>query len=135
MGSEWALTAHFEHITVEETLNRFINTPEVVNPDIFERKAFAGASVSYSFENYDIPAYPSMGFGFAIKGTWKMNLEEINRNVPSLETKINFNHRLDKKGKIIYTTILKSKILFNDNYEFYKTATLGGDYNLRGFRN
>jgi hemolysin activation/secretion protein len=76
-----------------------------------------------------------MGFGFSIKGTWKMNLEELNRNFTALETKINLNHRLDKKGKLVLATILKSKILFNDHYEFYQGATLGGDYDLRGFRN
>lgn len=135
MGSEWNFAALIERITVEESTNRFINTPGVVNPAVFERQKFAGASASYSFENYDLPAFPSMGFGFSIKGTWKMNLEELNRNFTTLETKINLNHRLDKKGKLVLATILKSKILFNDHYEFYQGATLGGDYDLRGFRN
>ena len=30
---------------------------------------------------------------------------------------------------------VKVKKIFNNNYEFYQGATLGGDYDLRGFRN
>jgi hemolysin activation/secretion protein len=76
-----------------------------------------------------------MGMGFSIAGSWKMNINDTKRNFPELESKLNFNHKIDANGKLVLATILKSKILFNNNYEFYQGATLGGDYDLRGFRN
>jgi topoisomerase-4 subunit B len=36
MGSEWNFAVLIERITVEESTNRFINTPGVVNPEVFE---------------------------------------------------------------------------------------------------
>lgn len=134
-GSSFYLQTTFEKISVENTANRFISTPGAVNPDVFESQQFAGAIVKYSFENYDIPALPTMGMGFSIAGSWKMNINDTKRNFPELESKLNFNHKIDANGKVVLATILKSKIVFNNNYEFYQGATLGGDYDLRGFRN
>ncbi|MFV5685576.1 metallophosphoesterase [Flavobacterium sp. GB2R13] len=134
-GSEISFSTTFEKISVEETNNRFINIPGVVNPDVFGSQQFAGATVKYSFENYDIPSFPTMGFGFSVAGSWKMNTNDAQRNFPTLESKINFNHKIDANGKVILATILKSKILLNNNFEFYQGAALGGDYDLRGYRN
>ncbi|KIA85577.1 metallophosphoesterase [Flavobacterium sp. AED] len=134
-GSEISFSTTFEKISVEETNNRFINIPGVVNPDVFGSQQFAGATVKYSFENYDTPSFPTMGFGFSVAGSWKMNTNDAQRNFPTLESKINFNHKIDANGKVILATILKSKILLNNNFEFYQGATLGGDYDLRGYRN
>ncbi|MDI6050980.1 metallophosphoesterase [Flavobacterium sp. XS2P24] len=134
-GSTIHFQTSFEQISVEETNNRFINIPGIVNPAIFDSQQFAGATLKYSFENYDIPSFPSIGMGFSIAGTWKMNLNDAKRNFPSLESKLNFNHKIDANGKVVLATILKGKMLLNNNFEFYQAAVLGGDYDLRGFRN
>lgn len=134
-GSEINISTTFEKISVEETNNRFINIPGVVNPEVFGSQQFAGATIKYSFENYDIPSFPTMGFGFSVAGSWKMNTNDTQRNFPSIESKLNFNHKIDANGKVILATILKSKILLNNNFEFYQGANLGGDYDLRGYRN
>jgi hemolysin activation/secretion protein len=76
-----------------------------------------------------------MGFGFSVAGNWKINLDDNKQNFPSLESKINFNHKIDSNGKFVFATIIKSKILFNNNFDFFQGATLGGDYDLRGYRN
>ncbi|MFV7236361.1 metallophosphoesterase [Flavobacterium sp. ZB4R12] len=134
-GSAIHFQTSFERISVEETSDRFINIPGIVNPDVFESQQFAGVALKYSFENYDIPSFPAMGMGFSIAGSWKMNLNDTKRNFPTLESKLNFNHKIDTNGKIVLATILKAKILLNNNFDFYQGATLGGDYDLRGFRN
>ena len=134
-GSTIYFQTSFEQISVEETNNRFVNIPGIVNPNVFDNQRFAGATFKYSFENYDIPSFPSMGMGFSIAGTWKMNVNDTKRNFPSLESKLNFNHKIDANGKVVFATILKAKMLLNTNFEFYQGATLGGDYDLRGFRN
>jgi hypothetical protein len=134
-GSEIQLQTSFERIDVEETSDRFITVDATMNPAVFQTQQFAGAMLKYSFENYDIRSLPTIGVGFSIAGTWKMNLEDTRRNFPALESKLNFNHKIDAKGKVVLATILKAKILFNNNYEFHQGATLGGNYDLRGFRN
>ncbi|MES2573499.1 MAG: metallophosphoesterase [Bacteroidota bacterium] len=133
-GSEVNFSASFEKIRVEETPGRYISIPGTVGPNVFDHQQFVGASLKYSFENYDVPSLPSTGFGFSLTGSWKMNIDETKSNFPTLETKINFNHKIDSKGRIVLATILKTKVLFNDNYEFYQGASLGGDYDLRGYR-
>lgn len=134
-GSEVNFSTTFEKIRVEQTPGRYISIPGTVNPNVFDYQQFVGASLKYSFENYDVPSLPTTGFGFSLIGSWKMNIDETKANFPALETKINFNHKIDSKGRIVLATILKSKIVFNDNYEFYQGASLGGDYDLRGYRN
>jgi hypothetical protein len=133
-GSTLFIQSTFEKIRVEDTSNRFINTPGIVNTSVFESQQFAGATIKYSFENYDTPSFPTMGMGFSLAGSWKMNLNDSKRNFPELESKLNFNHKLDANGKVVLATIIKAKLLLNDNFEFYQGATLGGDYDVRGFR-
>jgi predicted phosphohydrolase len=134
-GSEISFTTTFEKLRVEETTGRFINIPGVVNPNVFDNQQYVGAAIKYSFENYDVPSLPTMGFGFSVAGSWKMNVDHTQTNFPTLDAKINFNHKIDPKGQLVLAAILKSKVLFNNNFEFYQGATLGGDYDLRGFRN
>lgn len=134
-GSEITFAALFEKLKVEETTDRYINIPGAVNPNVFDNQQYVGVALKYSFENYDVPSLPTMGFGFSVAGSWKMNVGETKTNFPALDTKINFNHKIDAKGQLVLATIVKSKVLFNNNFEFYQGATLGGDYDLRGFRN
>nr|WP_315200321.1 metallophosphoesterase [uncultured Flavobacterium sp.] len=134
-GSEINFATTFEKLRVEETTGRYINIPGAVNPNVFDNQQYVGATMKYSFENYDVPSLPTMGFGFSVAGSWKMNVDQTQTNFPALDAKINFNHKIDSKGQFVLATILKSKVLFNNNFEFYQGATLGGDYDLRGFRN
>jgi hypothetical protein len=60
----------------------------------------------YSYENYDNPSLPTMGMGFSIGGSWKMNLNDS--NFPTIESKLNFNHKIDS-GKLVLATLLKGK--------------------------
>jgi hypothetical protein len=50
-----------------------------------------------------------MGMGFSIGGSWKMNLNDSKRNFPTIESKLNFNHKIDSKGKLVLATLLKGK--------------------------
>ena len=134
-GSTVVLKTSFESYDVEQTINRFVAISGQVSPSVFDSQQFAGASLKYSYENYDNPSLPTMGMGFSIDGGWKININDTKRNFPIIESKLNFNHRIDSKGKLILATLLKAKAILNNNYEFYQGASLGGDYDLRGFRN
>lgn len=134
-GSEVTFQTSFENIEVEGTSNRFINEPGAINPEVFEYQQFAGVSFNYAFKNYDREANPTIGMLFSIQGTWKTNLSDSKRNFTYLESELGFSHKLTKSNKLVLGTLLKGKMLLNNNFEFYQGATLGGDYDLRGYRN
>ncbi len=134
-GSTLSVQSVFENIEIERTKDRFITTSNTVNPAVFERQQFVGAGLKYSYDNYDYPSLPTIGMGFSIAGNWKMNLGDMKRNFPTIESKLNFNHKIDTAGKLVLATLIKGKAVLNNNFEFYQGATLGGDYDLRGFRN
>ncbi|KDN56357.1 metallophosphoesterase [Flavobacterium seoulense] len=135
LGSRINFQLAYENFNVENTADRFISIPDIVNPDIFNHQQFAGATIEYGYENYDNASLPTMGMGFLISANWKTNLDDSKQNFPTLESKINFNHKIDKQGKIVLATLLKGKMILNNNFEFYQGAALGGDYDLRGYRN
>ncbi|WP_348822211.1 metallophosphoesterase [Flavobacterium aestuarii] len=134
-GSEFYFQPFLEKMKVEETENRFINTGNAINPDVFTAQTFGGGRIRYSFKNSDFKAKPNLGMAFAIEASWTANLEETKQNFPSLESILGFTHKIDKNGKLILATYIKGKTIFNDNYEFYQGAVLGGDKDLRGYRN
>ncbi|TDW48663.1 calcineurin-like phosphoesterase family protein [Flavobacterium sp. 270] len=134
-GSEFSFQSFLEQMKVEDTDGRFINTPGIINSDVFESKVFGGAKIKYSFKNSDFKAKPTLGMAFVIEASWTANLDDTKQNFPTLESILGFTHKIDKNGKLILATYLKGKAILNNNYEFYQGAVLGGDKDLRGYRN
>jgi len=134
-GSTFAIKPSFERLQIDNTPNRFITFPGIVNPDVFEYMNFADVNAEYSFENYDNVSNPTLGISFSLLGGFKMNVEDTDRRFPYAESSLGFNYRLSSDGKIVLATLLKGKALFDDKFEFYQAPTVGGDLDLRGFRN
>lgn len=133
-GSDFQLQATFENIEVEETRNRFVNIPGAVSKKIFEYQQFAGIGMRFGFENYDNVSNPTMGMTFYVLANWKTNLSDSKRNFPYLEGAYGISHKVTPNARLVFGTLLKGKMLLNNNFEFYQGATLGGDYDLRGYR-
>jgi hypothetical protein len=133
-GSTTQIQPTFENIEVEETSGRFINQPDIVNEKVFEYQQFAGIDFKYSYENYDNVSNPTMGMTFSILASWKTNINNSKRNFTFLEGKYGISHKITTNGTLVLGTMLKAKAVLNDNYEFYQGATIGGDYDLRGYR-
>ena len=64
-----------------------------------------------------------------------VNFRDMNRNVPYLSGMFSFRFNPDFNRKYTIASNLKAKALFNEIYEFYQAATMGGETGLRGFRN
>jgi hypothetical protein len=125
--------AHFEAYQVENTADRFISeTP--INSRVFNFQSFAGAGLTYQFKNYDNAFVPSLGMGFYANGKWIMNVSDFSRHVPTVEAALNLVYKLTPNKEWIFETTLKGKSIFSDDFEFYQAASLGGDEDLRGFR-
>lgn len=134
-GSEISIQSKFEQYEVEHTQNRYVNIPGIVDPNVFLNQLFGGATVKYSFINADFLTMPTLGINFSIAGSWMSNLKDTKQNFPSLEANLGFAHKINSNGKLVFATNFKAKTIFNNNFEFYQGATLGGDFDLRGYRN
>lgn len=134
-GSEISFAPLFEQFEVEKTTNRFINIPEIINSEVFLNQFFASATAKYKFKNHDFDALPSIGLEFGLSGSWTTNLENSKMNFPTLQTNLAVFHKIDSEGNLVLGTNFKYKKIFNSNYFFYQGASIGGDSDLRGFRN
>ena len=134
-GGSFVTKLSFERIEVDNTPNRFVTFPNAVNPDVFNYNNFADVNAEYRFENYDNVSNPTLGITFSLLGGYKMNLDETERRFPYGEGALGFNYRLSSDGKLVLATLLKGKTMFDNGYEFYQAPTVGGDFDLRGFRN
>ena len=132
-SSSFTGRVNFEAYKVEDTPDRFISTG-VVDERVFDYQNFAGVGLEYEFKNYDNPFIPSLGMCFRVLGKWNANLGDFSRQVPSAEVAANFVFKLTPDAQWILETTIKGKSLFSSTYEFYQAANLGGDNDLRGFR-
>lgn len=124
----------FETIEVEDTANRFVNEPGFLPERLFEHRQYLGVNAKYSFANYDTPVLPTLGMGFHLALGWTMSVDKVKQNFPHLEAFIDFIHNITHDKNLVFETRVKGDIRFNDNYEFYQGAILGGEKNLRGYR-
>ncbi|MFL9842888.1 metallophosphoesterase [Flavobacterium rhizosphaerae] len=133
-GSFMELKTDFETIEVDESHNRYVNQPGILQPYLFEHRQFAGINGTYRFENYDNKSLPALGMKFYATGGWKASLDVFERNFAHAETGVTFYHKITRNERLVFGTTFKGKFIFNNNYEFYQAATLGGDNDLRGYR-
>ncbi|HEX8562492.1 MAG TPA: metallophosphoesterase [Flavobacterium sp.] len=134
-GGSAFVRASFERNRVDRTADRFISDPGIVNPEVFQYQNFMDYSGGYRFANYDNVSNPTLGMTFALSGGIKININETGRKVPYAESALGFTYRLSPTGNWVLETMLKGRALFSNAYEFYQAATVGGDADLRGFRN
>lgn len=134
-GASLSLGASYDNIEVYKSSNRFVeNNPELPSY-VFDEVQFLGTNLSFSFENYDNKAYPTMGMKTEISVGQKTNLDNNNRSYMYLIPELSFNHKIDAQGKWVIATKLKSHFNFGNEFEFYQAASIGGTDGLRGFRN
>lgn len=133
-GSFMELKADFETLEVDGTNNRYVNQPGAINNYLFEHMQYAGVQGMYKFENYDNPSMPVMGMQFYVKGGWKASMDVFERNFAHAEGGLTFYHRVTRNDRLVLVSGVRTKMIFNNNYEFYQASTLGGDADLRGYR-
>ena len=132
MGANFKIGGLIESIEVEKTENRFINSiPYILD----KRKTYVGGKTSYSYENYDNKALPTLGMSVSLEAGWKTITDNTNENHIFITPSFSLNHKLVPNGKIVLATKFKGNIIIGDNFEFYNAASIGGIDGLRGYRN
>ena len=132
MGAQFKIGAIINSIEVEPTKDRFINT---FYTGLDQRKTFAGARISYAYENYDNKALPTTGMSVSLDSGWMSNIRSSDENHMYITPAISFNHKISSSGSIVLATKFKGNIIIGDNTEFYNSASIGGIDGLRGYRN
>ncbi|MCG1037510.1 metallophosphoesterase [Polaribacter sargassicola] len=134
LGGKIKIGAKFQNIKAENTLNRFLGTQFLENDAVFKNQNFVNTEASYYFENSDNAIFPTKGMKTSLILGYTSNLENKN-NFGYFIPSISFDHKLIPNGKLVLATKLKGRLTFNDGYEFYQAATIGGNDGLRGYRN
>lgn len=134
-GARLSLGINYESISVDNTEDRFIENNPQLPSYIYDINQFAGIHTKFYFENLDNSAYPTIGMRTSIELGYRSNLEEIDKNFAYIIPAIAFIHKLDAPGRLVLATKFKGHVNFNNDFEFYQAATIGGKDGLRGFRN
>lgn len=137
-SSSFTFGPQFEAIRVDQTDDRIIESiSESLDPNIFEGMEFLGLRMVIDFSNIDKLVFPTRGIGLYVDGGWKFMMDDASRNFPYLEAAFSLYQRLEKNGRIVLATRIGGKQIFNNKFEFFQAAILGGQgpqSNMRGFR-
>ena len=133
LGSNLKVGLSYESIEVEKTPNRFISLFYLLNGES-NNKNFFGVEASYSYENIDNKAFPTLGMKTSLQLGYKTDLDGFDGFgyiIPS----IGFAHKLLANGQLVLATKLKGHVTLGNNFQFYQAPSIGANNGLRGFRN
>ncbi len=133
LGSMIKVQMMYESVKVEKTSDRFISDYYDSSGSDTE-ESFLGVEGSYTYENRDNDAFPTLGLEFNLTGGYKSYLEET-EGFAYLSPSLAFDYKLESSGQLVLATKLKGHFTFGDNFEFYQAASLGASDGLRGYRN
>lgn len=128
---KWSL--HYESIDVEETTGRFVNTFFQDNGAETHQRFF-GTDALYTYQNKDNIAYPTLGMQTSILLGYKTNIND-NRGFGYLVPELGIDYRLDRTRRLVLASKVKAHINFGNAFQFYQSASIGGNDGLRGYRN
>ena len=133
LGSKIKIGLSYEDIEVEETQDRFIDAFYAINGDD-NKNSFAGVEASYSFENKDNKAFPTLGMETSLHMGYKTNLDD-SKGFAYVMPSLGFDYKLVSSGQLVLATKASAHFNFGDEFEFYQGANLGANNGLRGYRN
>ncbi len=134
-GSSFIISAVAESLEVLRDEDKFIGQIFSQDNPVFDRQYYAGTEATYTYRNKTNPPYPIRGMDFNFTAGYKSNIDEYDNKFGYLNPSLSINYPLHHSGAAVFATKLGGKVIIGDNYEFYHAATLGGNENLRGFRN
>lgn len=124
----------FSEIKPEKTKDRISDSSTELPADVFNSTLFGKAMIRYSFSNYNNRSMPSLGMTISAEAHLETNFSKSNQTLGWLAGWLGFTHPVTKNGILNISTLAKFKTLFNDHYEFYQAASIGGNSDLRSYR-
>ncbi len=135
----WSVGPTFESIRIDSTAGRLIQEyTDVFDPELFDGLEFLGLRFNLNLHNVDNPAFPTKGIGAQLDAGWKHQLDNRDKSFPYLKASFSIYQQVAASGKLVFATRVGFWHNFNNDFEFYQGATLGGGAtphaNFRGFR-
>lgn len=135
-GSSFRISAILESMEVENDENRFVGQFFSEENDVFDKQLYAGGEITYQYLNKsNAPAFPVRGMQFDLTTGYKRTLEDFNNKFGYIKPVLSVDYPLHSSGFAVLATELGGEFILGDDYEFYHGAILGGNENLRGYRN
>ncbi len=135
----WSVGPTFESIRIDSTQGRFIsNLTSEFDPELFAGLEFLGVRFNLDLHNVDNAAFPTRGIGAKLDAGWKEQLDDRDKSFPYLKASFAIYQKLASNGKLVFATRAGIWHNFDNDFEFFQGATLGGnpmeDANFRGLR-
>lgn len=125
-----------ESLDVERDANGVTDDLFIPSDIVFEKQMYAGAEAAFQYKNKSGEiAFIRRGFQFDVVAGYKTNIDEYQNEFSYLKPTLSIDYPLHPSGAAVLATKIGAHMNFGDNYEFYHAATLGGNNDLRGFRN
>ncbi len=125
-----------ESLDVELDANSVTGEQFIASNPVFDKQIYAGAEASFQYKNKSGEiAFIRRGFQFDVTAGYKRNIDEYNNEFTYIKPTLSIDYPLHYSGAAVLATKIGAHMNFGDNYEFYHAATLGGNNDLRGFRN
>lgn len=134
-GSSFYFKPMLESLQVIPEGDDYISLVFSPENDIFNRQLYGGAEINYNFYNKNNSSFPSLGMELNVTSGYKKNIDEHDNRFGYLEPSFSFDYPLISSGFAVIASKIGGEVIVGDNYEFYHAATLGGNDNLRGYRN
>ncbi len=131
----------YESFELEDTADRILTSNQDVLVDddellnLFDKTNFAGLEASYSYENYNDKAVPTLGMHFELISGYKFNVDNPDQSVTYLKPLFGIIKNISKDHRLVLATRLGSHINLGsqNDIEIYQSARLGRENGLRGF--
>ncbi|WP_196889600.1 metallophosphoesterase [Aureivirga sp. CE67] len=133
-GASFKVGPTYQLLEVEDTKNRFVNIPGVLPEEVFENQSFVGGEASYSYDNVNNKAIPTLGMHFNFTGGWKSNISTTKKGFAYINSTLSVQYKLVANGRLVLASKVNGALNFGNNYEFYHANSIGADNGLRGFR-
>ena len=136
-GGSFYVQPLVESFDVENTEGRFINEELPATSNVFDRQTYGGLETAFEYVNKDNPGYPTLGFDYGITAGYKTNIgsSDAENSFGYVRSNIGIDQKLTKRGLLVLASQIGGEAILGSDFEFYHGAQLGGNLNLRGFRN
>ncbi len=125
-----------ESLDVERDVNSVTADQFITSDVVFDNQLYAGAEAAFQYKNKSGEiSFIRRGFQFDMVAGYKTNIDNYNNEFTYLKPSLSIDFPLHPSGAAVLATKIGAHMNFGDNYEFYHAATLGGNNDLRGFRN
>lgn len=135
-GSSFHFRAILESMEVKNDGNRFVGQVFTEENDVFDKQLYAGGEITYQYLNKsNNPAFPIRGMQFDLTTGYKRTIENFNNKFGYIKPVLSIDYPLHPSGYAVLATEVGGNFILGDDYEFYHGAIIGGNQNLRGYRN